>query len=180
MNALPKLGPEARQAVPILLRILETEGPEMMHYAALGLAQLEADDARIGPALLKALSHDDLGVNCSAAAALASLKLESSTAVRAIVKMLQSKSFTTKTELQARRTFVRHLAEFGPMAEPAIPCLLELCRSQQGDLDLQLEVMNALVRIGPAAHKAIPGLKELGDRPSFSRFQDLIQKLDKK
>jgi HEAT repeat protein len=177
---LEKMGPPGRKGAPILLRILETEGPEMIHYAAHGLASLGQDEPRVGPALLKALSHEDISVKNSAAGALACLKKEPEKTVPAIVKILETYPFTTTGELQTKYSFVRSLRAYGSLAEPAIPYLIGVAKNPEGDNHLRGLAKNALINMGAPAHRAIPGLKELGKAPSDIKFYELIDKLDRK
>jgi HEAT repeat protein len=177
---LEEMGPPGRKGAPILLRILETEGPEMMHYAAHGLAILGQDEPGVGPALLKALSHEDICVKDSAAAALACLRKESEKTVPAIISILKTYPFRTSRDLETKCAFARHLGRYGPLAEQAVPYLIGVCKDDEVDDGLRLAAKEALIDIGAPAHKAIPGLKELGKHPSDRKFYELIDKLDRK
>ena len=179
MEVLEKIGPPGRKAVPILLQILESEGWEMKGYSAQGLAALGQDDPRVGPALLKAISHDDIRVKGSAVAALSWLRKEPEKVVPEIVQILKTYPFKPN-EMYIKRAFFRHLWNYGPLAEPAIPYLIEIWKDYKGDRTFQEDAKMVLVAIGPAAHKAIPGLKELGKNPSDFDFYELIKKLDGK
>jgi hypothetical protein len=180
IGILEQIGPSGRQGVPILLKILETEDWEMMACAAQGLAALGQDDPRVGPALLKALSHEDLRVKDVAAGALADLRKEHEKAVPAIMEILKTYPFRTEEDMKAKYAFVRHLGAYGPLAEPAIPYLIRVWKDERGDGMLREAAKMALVAVGPPAHKAIPGLKELGKTPSDYDFYELIKKLDRK
>jgi HEAT repeat protein len=177
INALERMGPRGREAVPTLLRILETETPQMRMHAAQGLGKLGVDEPRVGPALLRALANEDIKVRFSSAAALATLRKEPQ-AVHIVIRILETYPFK-KEEMYLKEGFIRILGLFGPQAEPAIPYLIKVCRFD-GNPDVRGEAKLTLVQIGAPAFKAIPGLKELGDNPPEYEFYELIRKTTSK
>jgi HEAT repeat protein len=179
ISLLERMGPPGREAIPILLQILETEGPVMQRYAVFGLAELGQDDPRVVPALLKGLSQDEITVKHSAACALAWLRKEPEKTVSAMLQILTSYPFKDEeVALSTRLSLVRALGGYGPEAEPAIPYLIKVCKKEQPGSQLAREAKKVLVAMGAPAHKAIPGLKELGPRPTNHQFFRLIQQLD--
>jgi hypothetical protein len=171
------MGPAARQGVPILLQILETEDPYIRSFAAQTLTKVGKDDPRVVPALLRAFAQDDIEIRCIGAGALACLKQESATVVPGIVQVLKTYPFKTEKELRLKHGFIRVLNEYGPLAEPALPYLIQLAQDYGEDPSWDGLVKDTLISIGPAAHKAIPGLKELGENPRDFDFYTLIKKL---
>jgi HEAT repeat protein len=175
IRALKRMGPPGKQAVPILLNILETETPEMRIYAADGLGSLGQDDPRVVPALFSALSNRDIRVRLESAYALHALRKEPERTVQAVMHILDQYPFK-KEEMPDKGSFIRLLGHYGPQAEPAITYLIKVCGDLQGESHVRGDAKRALVKIGPAAYKALPGLKELGDDPSEYEFYELIRK----
>jgi HEAT repeat protein len=178
IRALKAMGPPAKQAVPILLIILETETPEMRMYAADGLGSLGQDDPKVGPALLLALSNRHIRVSLNSAYALHALRTEPERAVQAVMHILEHYPFK-KEEMSVKASFIRLLGYYGPQAEPAITYLVKVCGDLGGDPAVRGDAKRALVKIGPAAYKALPGLKELGQDPPDYEFHELIKKATK-
>src|SRR5262249_25516814 len=86
---LGHLGPRARDAVPVLLHILQTEGVDMQNGAVNALGKLGQDDKRVVPALIKALDHQDSRVYIHAAGALVQLGREPDVSIPALIAFLK-------------------------------------------------------------------------------------------
>ena len=182
MELLEKVGIPGRRAVPILLSILETEGPEMASLAAQSLGHLGQHDARVPRALWKAFERNNIVVKSSALAAVGAFPQERAKIGPAILKTLTAYSFTTKQEMNERICLIRMLGAYGNHTDLSVQYLIQFYKDHQGDPVLRRVVMESLVKIGALAQKAIPGLKELGDDPDdleFSRVMNRIKTIQK-
>ncbi len=178
MQVLVEMGPAGRQGVPILLHILETEGPEMQTHVVHHLGELGQDDARVGPALLKALSRGDLLDKSRAAFSLSLLQKEPEKAIPAIVQILMTHTFKGANEDDLERGLIESLQNYGASAEPAIPYLLQVIKNwKRKDVTVRRAALLTLICIGPAAHKVVPQLKDLGTAPSEEAISRLLTRL---
>jgi HEAT repeat protein len=178
--ALEAIGPAARDALPILMQIVENDEPVMQRYAASALAKLGQDDARVGPTLLKVLtSGKDWDVQYAAAFSLALLRKEAEKAVPAMVQLLKAKSFKTLDELGQERNLVTCLGLYGPQAAAAIPYLVQVVKDGERNVILREEALRALMRIGPAAYAVVPGLKDLSEPISTGDLNHITRGLNK-
>ncbi len=181
MQALEGIDTCGRQTVPILLHILETEEPQMQMFAASSLGKLGAEDARVGPALLKsACDKGNWEVQRTALWSLAQLRKEPEKAVPILVQYLRTRPFATRdnAELHAH-ALIRCLGEYGPLAEPAIPCLVEIFKDHKRDPSVRKGAINTLYLIGPVAHKEVPRLKDLKEPISARALEEILQNLGK-
>ena len=182
MNVLEKIGRPARKAVPILLQILATEEPEMQKYAADSLGKLGEKDALVGPALLKAARENkNWNVQYSAIWSLARLRQEPEKGVATIVQILKSRTFgNTLEEAKREMALMRCLSEYGPEAAPAIPFLVQVIKDDERNVfGLRKAALEVLIRVGPAAHEAIPGLKELKGPITTRKLDEIARQLRK-
>ncbi len=178
MQALEDMGTPGRPAVPILLQILETEEPEMQRAAAVFLGNPTWADDRVGPALSKALCQSkDWDVQFSAAQSLAYLRKEPEKTISAIVQLLNSRSFKTLEEKLDKRSLVECLGEYGTLAEPSIPCLIRIIQDWKQDELVRQETLRTLIRIGPAAQRAVPRLKNVKDTLSDAEKDQILRQL---
>ncbi len=179
IQALEQIGPKGRQAIPILLEILETDEPAMKCRSAQSLGGLGKDDPSVVPALMKALTNDDIRVKESTLGAFSVLRREPEKVVPIVVQLIKTYPFKPD-EMYLKYALIRRLSNYGPLSEPAIPYLIDVWRDGKGDRNMKMEAKRVLVKIGPAAQKAIPGLRELGEDPSDFDFFELIMKLVEK
>ena len=95
-----------------------------------------------------------------------------------ILKFLKTHRFEGEEDKQRRRGFVQALGNYGPDAEPALDCLVDLLEEKinWGEHFLMEEVVRALTQIGPSAYKKVPGIKELGKNPSETEISTFLAK----
>jgi HEAT repeat protein len=181
MQVLKPLGPSGRKGVPILIEILETDTPQMQEYAAHTLGKIGQENPRVGSALLKAVSQTgNWEVQYSAAFSLAQLRMEGEKAVPAILKMLRTRAFDTHEEESRERTLVFCLGLYGSQAAPAIPYLVGVVKDEKRRVSLRENALEVLIQIGPMAHEAVPGLKDLKGRVTSRVLEEITEQLNQK
>jgi HEAT repeat protein len=174
-QALMKLGPEAKAAIPPLVKLLDD--PQAALFAALALRQIGPEAvqpvletwskqdsfnrpgviralAQFGPKakpatpkLIEALTSQDTRVREQAAIALRQIGTD---AVPSLANTL------TEPDPRLRRTAAAILAEIGPAAECAIPTLTQTLRDPDGSVRVQ--AAQALWEVEHSAEKVIPVL----------------------
>jgi HEAT repeat protein len=187
-TTLWQIGAAARDATPALLRTAKDADPEVRQAAvkALGRTSQETQDAL--PVLIEALKDDHAGVRAAAGTSLAEVwrigGKGRSAEGRAgegrgnrggdplkVVPLIPSyealarKAVPLLTEAlrdadaRVRTHAAEALAETGPLAEPAVPDLIQLLQ-KDADRDARLQATLALANTGPAAGAAVPVLVE--------------------
>ncbi len=160
---LAKFGPNARQAVPVLLEILETEDALMKIGAIDALGNLGQDDPRVVPALIKALDHPHSSVHRGAAGALARLAREPDKAVSVLMRFIAKHK--AEPELSDSRAYViRLLGRFRSRAKPAVAMLVEIAKDEKEHSDVRENAVEALGRIGRDAREALPALRVIKEQ----------------
>jgi HEAT repeat protein len=168
-RAIASLGPRAKDAVPRLLRELDTAegGARASILSTLGKIGSVASSAT--PRLLRALTDPSDYIRSEAAEALGSIGAEPETTIPALIALLDDK------DLGVRASAAKGLGQFGTRSRAAIPKLVTMMGpSNYGPLpDV---VTSALIRIAPDPTalmlerfdidrtSAIQGLKELGPK----------------
>ena len=147
MNALENMGPPGRQAIPIFLQILEEEEPLMQKCAMYSLVELGREDPRVEPALWKAYSQSkNWDVQYKAVCYLARLRKAPEKVIPAILRMLRSHSFKGAEGENDERGLILSLGEFGPLAEPAIPYLIQVIKDERRNESMLANALNVLIR----------------------------------
>lgn len=156
-TALGKIGADAVEAVPALIKALENEDGwvRLAVVRALGNIGPVAKDAV--PPLLNVVREGEAGMMCEASESLGKI---GAPAVPALAKALDDERWWVG------HWAARALARVGPGAEPAIPSLLKALRGHQF---LHEPAGRALGNIG---RKAVPALVEAlgGDSPEAVRL----------
>jgi HEAT repeat protein len=181
-NALGKIGPAAAAAVPALIERLQDKtetgpglfSPNIRGAAARALGKIGATDKRVLPALIKGL--DDEATLGDAAAALGDLGPAAAEALPALLK--KSKELAAKPTVKSPEDFwaadgiIKALSGIGG---PGILYLGELCQSRHGIMSDG--VPQALEKLGPRAHAAVPGLiKAMKKKTTAKKGQKVNQK----
>jgi HEAT repeat protein len=174
-QALARLGPEAKGAVPRLVELALREGdaaasqalraidpeaavprftealadpdPRVRERAATALFQLGPAAKAAVPALGRAAKDPDVDVRGKAFAALQAI---GPAAVPALVEALQA------NDPEARLDALHALQEFSSGAKDAVPAVLVLLKDP--DRRVRHEAADALRRVGPEARAAVPAL----------------------
>jgi HEAT repeat protein len=159
-EALGRIGPGARAAVPALLAILSDDQQDELHSAtaeALGLIGPAASAAV--PTLKKRLDHPDPYVRCCAALALWQIAREDAGSVAA-------KAAVNDRNFRARIVALETLSHLRRDSDEVVTCLIEELRAPEfarpwNASNQRYMAARALGRIGPPAATAVPALREL-------------------
>jgi HEAT repeat protein len=152
-DALAELGPEAKDAVPLLIKALQDDkniGLRVAVAKALWRVGSEAKDAV--PALADALRDDNIGLRVTVANALGGIGPEAKDAVPALTDALRDKN------IGLRVAAAKALWRVGSEAKDAVPALADALRDD--NIGLRVTVANALGSIGPEAKDAVPALAD--------------------
>jgi len=179
-DALGHIGPEARLAVPALIRAFQDDDEEVRGSAAEALFKIGpvsvsalieklhdeqshvrarsayvlgrfGDAAKASiPSLIGLLEDEHPGVRRTAANVLGGLGADAKDAVPSLCKMLQDE------DGDARRFAAEALGRIGPNAKPAVPILIEAMKDE--DRSVRQYAAEALGNIGPGARDAVPTL----------------------
>ena len=183
VQALGRIGPEAKAAVPALTELLKDKNDQVRQAAAQSLGNVGPEAGVAVPALTELLKAKDKWDRQAAARALGDIGAGASTAVPALTELLNDK------DDQVRHAAAHSLGKIGPQARTAIPALTELLKVKDkwdrqtaaralGDIGagastavsaltellndkddlLQLAAAQALGKIGPQANAAVPAL----------------------
>ncbi|MFO0841897.1 MAG: HEAT repeat domain-containing protein [Gemmataceae bacterium] len=169
-DLLGKLGPEAADATPALLRALADDDLHVRTVAAasLGLVARKESAAEVVPGL-NALVEAGGPASAAASRSLSKFGPRAETAVPPLVKALKAQ------DSEARWNAARTLGKIGPAAQRAVPALIEAMKD--GDAKVREHAAEAVGDIGPAAKDAIPALtKALADENARVR-RDAVRSL---
>jgi HEAT repeat protein len=184
-EALGRIGPDAKGAVPALFKVLKDDAHGLRDTAAVALRGigkpavsalakgLQDDTTRlvcmetlgsIGEApekaifvLAEALADKNEEVRRQAAFALGQLGEKAKPAVPALTKVLSAE----ENGSDLRGMAAQALGEIGPDAAPALAALRKALKDSDPDPFVLHRAAYALGRIGPKAKEAVPALKEL-------------------
>jgi HEAT repeat protein len=150
-QALGQVGPEAKEAIPLLVEMMRTR-PEAMHaYSEVGNALWRMGEPAVRP-LAELVATPGLSKQVLQGATQTLGRL-GAPAVPALVPLLRH------TDPAVRTTACQALTTVGPAARDAVPALGDLLKD--GDLNVRRTAVSALGRVGPAARAAAPRLAEL-------------------
>jgi HEAT repeat protein len=152
---LSEMGPEAKQAVPQLIEVLQSDPLMTVRgEAASALGKIGPAATAAVPALIEFLTYTPGGYERTyAASALGNIGQQSALAVPALVNALQHDQEPVVRQLSARA-----LAGFGADARPAIPPLIQAITD--GDKELREAAAYGLRTI-PAGPADVPALEKL-------------------
>jgi HEAT repeat protein len=145
MEALGRIGPSAKEAVPLLAEAM-TEGTDdkLAAQAAQALGQIGAAAV---PELVKVLEKGEAKRVVMAARAIVTIGPDAKAAQPALVKHLKDAK-----EPLAEANFVDALVALGPGAKGAVPMLVELGKAQKDPA--RVHVLVGLGKMGAAAKEA--------------------------
>ncbi len=170
-NALARLGPDAKAAVPRLVKLLDSRVGGCAAARVLGSIGPEAKAAI--PELERLLAHENEYFRVAAAGALVEIGPPAEPPISTLVELLQSDT------AQIRLAAARALGTVGAEAKAAVPGLVELVQdkdrevrkavrkspapvewARRADRDVRTTAAEALGKIGAEAKAAIPSLVE--------------------
>jgi HEAT repeat protein len=195
--ALGAIGPDAKQAVPLLLELLKSDNSTMVHYASRSLGLIRAEPESVVPALVE-LANDDyfclgaafgLGGFPESPEAIAALGRLVETdgaageeAVRSLARMGEAaKSMqprliakvNTEAMPAARAEIVFAVVAVDPKGANTLSFLREQLKNEYASV--RVASLDALGEMGPAAAAAVPDLLELLKQPQLIDSVGLIQ-----
>ncbi len=169
LDALLKMGAEAREAIPVLVEALENEEERtaLRLQAATALIVIAPTEKRVLLALTGTLKTRDPVVRFRVAWILGQLGTAAEAAVPELIRALKD------TNALVRLHAVDALGKIGPPAQPAVPALVRLLRQ---DPPVRGNILRALGSIGGAVDKKIVGLliRAMGSEDSRVRVEAAI------
>ena len=156
-TALAKIGPEAKAAIPGLVKLLKDPVADVRYIAAAALGQIGLAARAVIPDLANLLKDPDEYMRLSAVVALGRFGPSAKAVIPDLVALLKD------PDVGMRRCTADALGQIGQVAEPVIPELVESLRD--ADTDVRRRAAKALGRLGPAAGVAIPELVKLLSDP---------------
>jgi hypothetical protein len=160
-----RMGPGARDVIPLLLRGATNSLARVRWIALSGLGAVHAEPKIVVPVLAKALQDPDSFVKSSAAVALTQFGVDAAPAVPALAELLADPdSWTQDAGLRA----LRHLHA---NAEAAVPALAAALNSTNHNF--ALDVAFTLEAYGPAARAGIQTNPARGTPPSQAEGLDV-------
>lgn len=165
-----KIGPEAKPAIPALLRLLNGDlYPEVRRQAALALGSIGADPVTCIPPIFEALEDEDDQVRM---AAVTSLGQFGDFGVPFVTEALRHESEGV------RLIAVTTLGQSGSRAEIAVPQLIQILKSDPNPLIRNLSIVT-LGKIGPPASDAVPTLLTMADGADYHTRSWVFEALGK-
>ena len=167
VDSLAKIGPEAVEAVPDLIQVMEADDKDRVRGGArFALGEIGPGAAAAIPALISYLQNAEDRDRCGAASALGKICPGMVEPVPALIQELESGGPCQESAAAA-------LGLIGPAAAAAVPALAQALGDE--DSKVRAKAANALGRIGPAAAEAVPSLAQaLGDEDSSVTAQAAI------
>lgn len=153
---LGKVGPEARSAIPSLLRGATNTVPNVRWIALAGLGEIHLEPEMVVPVLTQALQDPDPFVKSDAARALARFGKDAQPGIPALVKLLKDPNHW------ARDAGLRALGALHLKAEVSVPALVTALDSTNHLF--AFDVALTLQAYGAAAKPAIPALIDYFER----------------
>jgi hypothetical protein len=151
-GVLGTMGPEARSAIPSLLRGATNASANVRWVALDGLGNIHAEPETVVPVLIKALQDPDPLVRYRTARALARFGQDAQPGIPALVKLLDD------PDQWARNGGLNALRDIHLNPEVAVPALAKALEST--NRHFAFEVAQALEAYGAAARPATPALIE--------------------
>jgi HEAT repeat protein len=204
VNALSRVGPQARKAVPVLIPLLKQEDPQLRFEVCPALKAMRDQAGEAVPALLMLSKDPESGKEAldalqgilhaprSAAPALLALLKDEEPRVRLKaaeylfdLEEWDKECLAVLLELVKRRDpairlgAANLLCRYGSAAKEAVPALIEVVR-HEADSNARHAAIFALGAIGPEARAAVPALKAaaLGNNRLNAAVQAALKKIE--
>lgn len=161
IRGLERIGPAAKDAVPVLTSVLADKNPQIVADAAMALAAIGPDSVPATSALTGLLTNTDPNVRGAATNALGSIGAPAKGAVPTLMKQI------TGPDPMLAVGSVWSIKRIDPdnrlLAPTATPVLVKLLASDVPQARYQAAA--ALGDLGPAAKAAVPALTKLTEDP---------------
>lgn len=125
MMALRQIGPEAKEATEILLKLNDLKDEELKELALGALTKIAPKDKKLMPLLLQTLKNKETpGLRAAAAFALGSLGAEAKEAIPDLIATIKAEDVRDrKLDRRIKYAVIVALGEIGPPAKDAIPAI---------------------------------------------------------
>lgn len=165
IRALGKIGPDARVALPELTQLMNESGyPLPQVWAAAAIVRIAPDAPIAETAFAKVAGSREFE---------ALSQIGSKAAVSVLIEKLKSEEISF--ENVAPSLIIEAIGHCGPVAEDAVPILMELLTIPwDKGFKVKRQAMIALGKIGAPAQPALPLLRRIRDAPAdqFSKWED--------
>jgi hypothetical protein len=158
-EALARLGPAARPALPPLLRELHSTDLRLRGQAGMAVAKIAPQDKEVIAAVLIAFEDKESG--WVLARAVAEFGPAAKAAIPTLVDLIKTDHLSDRPDSTVRSAASRALAKMGKEASRAVAPLLAVATDPKVRRELRREVVAALGALGPVAREAIPSLQEI-------------------
>ena len=152
-DALARLGPKAKDGIPVLIDALKETGD--LTVPPVAVKALAGIGAPAVPALTDVLKHKDTIPRAYAAMALGLIGPEAKAAVPGLIDVAKAGKDPANI---ARLNAVDALGKIAPGAKDAVPALIDVLKQKGDNSPIRLRAAIALGRIGPGAADAVPAL----------------------
>jgi hypothetical protein len=147
-EAIGRVGPAARPAVPILIRALADRRPNMLwvkRECAIALSRIGPSAKEAVPGLISVLKFDGNGnaLRVDATVALGSIHADARATVPVMLQVLRDPKEAPNLRIEA----IRALNRFGHLALEALPFLAEICTNQWDTIQFPEEATKSILSI---------------------------------
>ncbi|UCG67572.1 MAG: HEAT repeat domain-containing protein, partial [Deltaproteobacteria bacterium] len=163
--ALGKIGSEAKEAVPSLIKALGDSDPGMRYRAAEALGKIGSEAKEAVPALLKALGDNEPEVYMVADSAIAEIVPEAREAIPSLIKALGD------SDVRVRHGAINALGKIGSSAESVVPALIAVLSDPEPNI--RKEAISLLQHIGYTGNDFLAALERTANNDS----DDSVKKL---
>jgi HEAT repeat protein len=183
-RALKYIRPDASKVVPILLHVLNTEGPYLRSGAVEALGGVVGATNEVVPALIQALKDRDPGVRVSAIWAVGNFPRDSMSIVPELVNILKNGKGAAKQIkrgcVDPRESVLCVLLHFGRAGKPALPYLVDIVSDRTEDYVLVQTAIHVFQAIGPDAKNDLKKLVAMPNLhpPVLDKVQKVLANLD--
>jgi HEAT repeat protein len=158
LEVLFGIGPAARGAAPEVIAVLQDRraAAQLRDRAISALSRIAAEEKTTVAILLGILEDDDDSLRAAAALNLVRVAPDDPAVVKGLAGALRDAG-----HVQAARAAAVVLERLGPKAKDALPALLEVLKSPDGEPELRRGAAAALGALGREGEPAVPVLTEL-------------------
>ncbi|MFG0335192.1 MAG: HEAT repeat domain-containing protein [Maioricimonas sp. JB049] len=168
LDMLGAIGPDASEAVPVVLAALEDDDGHLRSVAAVNLPKIGAEAEQAVPALTKLAAMDP---RPEVIRAISVYREEAASSLPVLVEILEDHSHDTETRWNAART----LGKLGPRGVQAVEVLVRCLKDEASTV--REHSAEALGDIGPPAVTTVPDLVSVLDDPATRVRRDAVRSL---